>query len=213
MAQVMLASLSAMENNNTMKMLRYLVASSILGTLSACNCAKAQDSTTINTTTQPPTATRDDTSVDYPPLYRSQELDLDLFGSGSLAKDTLEHISGDRFRHHSLWGGGGGLTYFFCRYVGVGGEFDAEDRSHRFIDSADGNVFVRIPIFNTGLAPYAFGGGGYQFEDFRQSFGQAGAGLEFRFTRQLGVFLDGRYVIADQSENYAEARAGFRITF
>lgn len=197
-----------------MKTIKGLVASAILGTLSVIYCASAQDSTnTMTATIEPPPATRDDTSVDYPPLYRSQELDLDLFGSASLGEQTLEHISGDRFKHHSLWGGGGGLTYFFCRYVGVGGEFDAEDRTHRFVDSADGDVFLRVPILETGLAPYIFGGGGYQFENFRQSFGQAGAGLEFRFTRHVGIFADGRYVIADQSENYAEARAGFRIAF
>jgi hypothetical protein len=198
-----------------MKTIKCFVASAILGTLSVVCCASAQDSTNtmMTTTTQPPLATRDDTSLDYPPLYRSQELDLDLFGSASLGEQTLEHISGDRFRHHSLWGGGGGLTYFFCRYVGVGGEFDAEGRTHRFVDSADGNIFLRVPILETGFAPYIFGGGGYQFENFRQSFGQAGAGLEFRFTRHVGIFADGRYVIADQSENYAEARAGLRIAF
>jgi hypothetical protein len=185
------------------------------------NYVNAQDATTTTTpaTTNPPppptvTTDNNNSSIDYPPLYRSQELDLDLFGSASLGKQTLEHISGDRLRHHAEYGGGGGLTYFFCRYVGVGGEYDAETRDGGgFFDSADGNIFLRVPILNTGLAPYIFGGGGYQFQDIRQDFGQAGGGLEFRFCQHVGIFVDGRYVIADKTQNYAEARAGFRIAF
>jgi hypothetical protein len=175
-------------------------------------CVKAQDVRGSTVTANAQAAHHND-DLDYPPLYRSQELDLDLFGSGSLGEDTLEHLSESRFRHHSLWGGGGGLTYFFCRYVGVGGEFDAEGRSHQFVDSADGNVYVRVPILETGVAPYIFGGGGYQFEDFHQSFGQAGGGVEYRFCRHLGIFVDGRYVMANKSEDYGEARAGFRFVF
>lgn len=225
MAHVMLWCLTPRKIVTTMKITTYFVASAIIGTLGMMNQVKAQDSTTTTPTTTtappppPPTVMRDDRNdrdnrdMDDSPLYRSQELDLDLFGSGSLGQDTLEHISGSRFRHHSLWGGGGGATFFFCRYVGVGGEFDAEDRTDHFFDSADGNIFLRVPILETGLAPYIFGGGGYQFEDFRQSFGQAGGGLEFRFCRHFGIFVDGRYVFAEQSENYAEARAGFRLAF
>ena len=193
-----------------MKTIKSFIAWTLLGTVISVGSSQAQDFTNAP---PPATSSRDNASLDYPPLYHSQELDVDLFGSGSLGQETLEHFSGDRFRHRSLWGGGGGLTYFFTRYIGVGGEFDAEDRSERFVDSADGNVFLRVPILQTGLAPYIFGGGGYQFEDFRQSFGQAGGGLEFRFCRHWGIFVDGRYVIADQSQNFAEARAGFRFAF
>jgi hypothetical protein len=200
-----------------MKITKHLIASAIVGSLGMTNYVNAQDSTTTTTapTTAPsPTVTRDNNSIDYPSLYRCQELDLDLFGSATLGKETLEHISGDRLKHRTLYGGGGGLTYFFCKYVGVGGEYDAETREGGgFFDSADGNVFLRIPILQTGLAPYIFGGGGYQFQDIRQDFGQAGGGLEFRFCRHYGIFVDGRYVIADKTENYAEARVGFRIAF
>jgi len=153
----------------------------------------------------------DDTSLDYP-KYRSQELSIDLFGSGSVGQETINHISGSRLRHDGLVGGGGGITYFFLRYLGVGGDFDAEGR-HHFFDSASGNIYARLPIANTGLAPYIYGGGGYQFQDVSQSFGQAGAGLEFRFCRHVGIFVDGRYVIANRTDNYGLARAGLRVTF
>ncbi len=156
--------------------------------------------------------TVDNSTICYTP-YHAQELSLDLFGSGSLGQPSLDHFSGSRVRHHGLWGGGGGLTYFFLRYVGVGGEFLAEGREHHFVDSASGNVFIRYPIDPIGLAPYVFGGGGYQFRDIEQAFAQAGGGLEFRFAKHLGIFADARYVFARQTENYALGRAGFRITF
>lgn len=76
-----------------------------------------------------------------------------------------------------------------------------------------GNVFLRLPIYNTGLAPYIFGGGGYQFQEVRQSLEQTGGGLEFRFCKNLGIFVDGRWVFADHTDDYALARAGLRISF
>ncbi len=186
-----------------MKIKKQLVVMAIFGGLSVISAAHAADSMTID---------NDNHTVDYP-LYQPQELSIDLFGSGSINQESIEHISGDKIRHHALFGGGGGVTYYFLRYLGVGGDFDAEGRHDRFVDSASGNVFLRLPIYDTGLAPYIFGGGGYQFRDFEQSFGQAGAGLEFRFCRHVGLFVDARYVIAERTENYGLGRAGVRITF
>ena len=187
-----------------MKMTKRLIAVAIWGCAGAVCRAYGQDSVM--------TSSNEDNHIDRP-LYRAQELDLDLFGSSTLGQETLEHFSGNRFRHHVLYGGGGGLSYFFLKYVGVGGEFDADARSHRFVDSADGNVFLRLPIYDTGLSPYVFGGGGYQFEEVRQSFEQGGGGLEFRFCRHAGIFADGRYVFCRQTKDYAEVRAGLRISF
>ena len=146
-------------------------------------------------------------------LYRTYELDADLFGSAALGQHTFEHWSGTSVKHNIVGGGGGGLTGYFCRYVGVGADFNADARTHEFADSASGNIYLRLPIYETGLAPYAFGGGGYQFEDLRQSFGQGGAGLEFRFCRHMGIFADGRWVVAERSNNYALARVGVRFSF
>ena len=164
-------------------------------------------------TTAPSDRENDSNPFNQCPLYRQHELDVDLFGMGSIGEETLDHPSTDRFRHHGLWGGGGGVTGYFCRYIGVGGEYDALTRDSRFSDSASGNVFVRLPILNTGLAPYIFGGGGYEFEGVEQSFGQVGGGLEFRFSTHFGIFTDGRYVIANRSEDFAQVRAGLRIAF
>lgn len=197
-------------------MCKYVIASAIFGGLAAfcCVSANADDSTPTITSPPPVEASPPPPDNDWgDPLYRQQEVDVDLFGSAALGESTIEHLSGSQFRHHVLAGGGGGITAFFCRYVGVGGEYDALARASHFVDSAEGNIYLRLPILQTGLAPYIFGGGGYQFEEVRQSFEQAGGGLEFRFIRNLGLFVDGRWVFANRTDDYALVRAGFRISF
>lgn len=191
-----------------MKMIKLMVASAVLGSFVMANHIHAQDTNTMYVDSKSKLD-----RLNESPLYRAQELDVDLFGAASVGDQTIEHPSASRFRHRGLYGGGGGLTFFFCRYVGVGGEYDAETRSGVFDDRASGNVYLRLPLFNTGLAPYIFGGGGYQFQDVRQSFGQGGGGLEYRFCRNVGIFADGRYVAPQNTENFVQVRAGLRISF
>jgi hypothetical protein len=182
---------------------RYMTAV-VLGILGAVYCANAQDSTT--------TTNQQKTTSDYP-FYRAQELSIDVFGSGSVGQQTIDHITGDRIRHDGRLGAGVGLNYFFCRYVGVGGDAYTENTAHNFIDSASGNLIGRLPIGDTGIAPYIFGGGGYQFDEVSQKFGQFGGGIEFRFCRNVSFFVDGRYVVADKTDNYGLGRAGLRFSF
>jgi len=184
------------------KWLQYTVAV-VFGTLSVAYGVNAQDSASNN---------QSDTALDSR-LYRPNELSVDLFGTGSIGQQTINHLSGDRINHHGKLGAGAGLNYFFCRYLGIGGDAYAENTDRSFVDSTSGNLIARLPIGESGLAPYIFGGGGYQFDEVRQSFGQAGGGLEFRFTPNWGVFVDARYVMADKTENYGVARAGLRLSF
>jgi len=198
-----------------MKLTKELFVAAVIGSLSVTYCARADDPN------QPVADTHnemehhdnmDDDTIKFP-HYRQQEIDVDLYGSSSLGEETVENLSGSRFRHHVLYGGGGGLTFFFMRYVGVGGEFDADARAHRFVDNASGNVYIRFPIPHTGVAPYIFGGGGYQFEEIRQSFAQGGGGMEFRFCNNVGIFVDGRWVFCADTEDHALVRAGVRLSF
>ena len=176
----------------------------ILGAMGAVNCANADDSTT---------ATSQDNATPYYPFYRAQEFSIDAFGSGSLGEQTIDHISGDRVEHNGRLGAGAGLNYFFTRYIGIGGDAYSENTAHCFVDSASGNLIGRIPIGDTGVAPYIFGGGGYQFDEAAQKFGQAGAGVEFRFCKHLGFFVDARYIFADKTQDYGLGRAGLRLSF
>jgi hypothetical protein len=74
-------------------------------------------------------------------------------------------------------------------------------------------LILRLPLGQSGFAPYIFGGGGHQFDAVKLWFGQAGAGMEYRFTRHVGVFLDARTVWPNETKFYGVARAGMRFSF
>lgn len=158
---------------------------------------------------------RSDPGVQYDQgdLYRAHELSLDVFGSASLGKDAVEHLSGSKIRHDSKLGAGAGLNYYITRNVGVGADAYSEDTTGAFIDSASASLLLRFPLGASGFAPYALGGGGHQFDMDEEWFAQFGAGLEYRFKPRAGIFLDARWVIPEEAKNYAVARLGFRFSF
>ena len=44
--------------------------------------------------------------------------------------------------------------------------------------------------------------------------GHAGLGIEYRFRPNVGIFVDGRFTVVDQTENnFATVRTGVRIAF
>jgi hypothetical protein len=179
-----------------------LVTGTIL-LMAAWNAAAADDNMSGNFRNQ---------NISYD-MYRANELSLDAFGTDTLGQHTINHPSTDRIRHNSVLGAGLGVNYFVTRYMGVGGDAYTENTAHNFVDNASGNLIFRFPIGETGLAPYAYGGGGYKFDPVSTVFGQAGGGLEFRFTHNLGVFVDARYVFADRIRDYGVGRAGLRWAF
>jgi hypothetical protein len=183
-----------------MKTLKRIMAMAAGGTLIVACCANAGDTT------------NSDESQPVSP-YRSQEFSIDGFASGSVGQTTIDHLSGSTVEHNGRLGAGGGLNFFFTRHIGIGGDAYSENTADHFIDSASGSLIARLPLGRTGVAPYIFGGGGHQFDEVAQSFGQAGAGIEFRFMRHAGLFIDARFVFADKTENYGVGRAGLRINF
>ena len=145
--------------------------------------------------------------------YRGNELSLDGFGSASLGAYTLDHMSGDRVRQNTEFGAGAGVNYFITRNLGVGAEAYSENTTGVFIDNASASLILRLPLGQSGFAPYAFGGGGHQFDAAKLWFGQAGAGMEYRFTQHVGVFLDARMVWPNETKYYGVARFGLRFAF
>jgi hypothetical protein len=170
-------------------------------------------------------------------LYRANEWQLDLFGAYAPAGRD-----GDRFLGDHGWGGGADVNYFFTKYFGLGLEgvvLDGTGPNHSGDVSGQFalNGLVRYPIGNTGWAPYAFAGiGGFVpgegrnfFRTFTNSVsrevrdsnrddilleGHVGGGIEYRFTRNIGVFTDGRYEFVDQSRNnFGLVRSGIRFAF
>jgi len=180
----------------------------VLGTAGIAGFARGQEATNSVMEASSPSA-----DSDYP-LYHAQELSIDGFASGTLHERYFDHFNGHTLRHDARFGAGLGANYFFTRYLGIGGDAYSESVTRgEFVDAASGNLIVRVPIINTGIAPYVFGGGGHQFDLVQQTFGQAGAGLEFRVVRHVGLFVDARAVFPDRTQNYGEARAGLRISF
>ncbi len=145
--------------------------------------------------------------------YRSHELSLDVFGSASLGQEDFEDLTGESAEDDSELGAGLGLNYFFTRNFGFGADVYSENTTGDFVDSASASLIFRLPLGQSGFAPYAFGGGGHLFDPGDVWFAQLGAGIEFRFMRQLGAFLDARWVLPEENDNYGVARLGLRFAF
>src|SRR5262249_1636244 len=97
-------------------------------------------------------------------LFRAGETTLDLYGGLTLNANTINNISKEKGKDDGRLGAGAGLNYFFTRYLGVGGEGYSENTAHSLVDHASGNLFVRVPLGESGIAPYIFGGGGHIFD-------------------------------------------------
>jgi hypothetical protein len=145
--------------------------------------------------------------------YRAEEFSLDVFGSLSLGKEEIRNISGNVVEDDSELGIGVGLNYFFTRNLGLGADVYSENSSGSFIDSASANLILRLPLGEGGFAPFAYIGGGRQFDMAEEWFAQVGVGIEYRFTPQIGAFLDARAVFPEEVDYYGVARLGMRFGF
>jgi hypothetical protein len=147
-------------------------------------------------------------------LFRANEFSVDIFGAA--AGDAEHHDRDFNFdnRHGDIRaGGGGGMEYFFVRYIGIEAETMALANGHHTESLLGGNLMLRLPIADTGFSPYIFGGGGDEFTYRTEGYGDGGVGLEYRFTHRFGIFGDGRFVAPDSSRNYGLGRFGVRFTF
>jgi hypothetical protein len=147
-------------------------------------------------------------------LFRANEFSVDIFGAAAGNTENHDHDFNFDNRHRDIRaGGGGGMEYFFVRYVGIEAETLALASGHHTESSLGGNLMLRLPIADTGFSPYIFGGGGDEFTYRTEGYGDGGAGLEYRFTHRFGIFGDGRFVAPDSSRNYGLGRFGVRFTF
>lgn len=181
-------------------------------------CAQAQtvnnSVNNYNTPEEAQTAPPDDDHWhhwDHQHLYHNNEFSVDLFGVGVLHGSDFDN--GARARHNLRGGGGAGINLFFNRFVGIGGDAYAVSFHHSFVDTTTGNLILRFPIPGTGLAPYIFGGAGYQFAGIDQVVGGGGGGLELRVVHDFSFFVDARYLAAAKTDGYGVGRAGVRLVF
>lgn len=139
-------------------------------------------------------------------LFRDNELQIDAFGTGAFAKGRTPG-----------WGGGLGLNYFFLKYIGLGVEQDMFGHKGNYTDWATiGNVFLRYPICSLNLAPYVMGGGGAIYAKGMNGIGlgHVGGGLEYRITKNIGLFGDARWMFSgEEPKSGVLARTGLRFAF
>jgi hypothetical protein len=190
--------------------------------------AKAQDTTSSTTTTT--TTSAGDHIWDNPqgwwkyeknpedqPLFTHNELSVDLFGTYLNPERRIKSIFNTNIRR-GTWGGGVGANYFWSKDVGFGVDTSFQDRGSDFVDHVGGNLIVRLPLNVIRLAPSVFAGGGFAFSPRDTWFTDIGTGLDFRISRHLGLFADGRYIwkdktSADGNREQLLLRTGFRVIF
>jgi hypothetical protein len=151
------------------------------------------------------TVRADDGGLKFP----DNQLTFDAFGSYISGFKNF----GDQFDHnwrHGDFGGGAGVNYFFMRYAGVGVDSFTYDEG-QFFKNVTGNLILRYPIESLNLSPYIFGGGGRDFDPTDEWHEDAGVGLEYRFSRHIGVFADVRYIWEQKTENATLTRVGVRL--
>lgn len=150
------------------------------------------------------------------PRYTSQELSFDMFGSYLHSEGRLDDLF-DTDISHGDWGGGAGLNYFFTRMFGIGTDFNISSKPDdlNLVDYWVGNLYARLPIGNTGLAPYIYGGGGRAMSPIWQWTYGGGAGLEYRFNPATGIFSDARFLWGEKGTVYDNLviRFGLRLIF
>ncbi len=183
-----------------------IAVSMVLGAIVAQTRAIADDNTVQPTQTTETTrvTTPDRVATDYEP-FPSNQLVLDAFGT--YATREREGSSANPL------GGGLGLNYFITRYVGIGADTYIEEWKWPY--RVNGSAILRLPLPQqfSNLAVYGFGGGGRQFKDVPQFTWHGGGGLEYKLSRNWGIFADGREVFPDKTPNYTLVRAGVSFGF
>lgn len=161
-------------------------------------------------------------------FFRANELDLAAFATygkgvgGVINRGIGEHA----------WGGGASVAYFPWLYAGfrVQGAAVSISRSDDTAGIVTGDLVLRYPLDlvapNFHLAPYAFGGvGGLLGGDdglnsrgnirtTNKVLGNAGGGLEYRFTPHIGLFTEGGYNFVDgPKNNFVQVNFGLNYAF
>ncbi|HEV7867800.1 MAG TPA: outer membrane beta-barrel protein [Chthoniobacteraceae bacterium] len=167
----------------------------------------------------------------YPPpapelCFADHEWQVDLFAAYAFTGSNQDRVIGDH-----AWGGGVGLNYFFHRNIGLGIEGTGFDTESDAVGYGALNIFARFPIDEACLAPYVYAGVGGVFNaedldvedlpggdteenDDALWAGHVGIGVEYRFTPNVGIFVDGRFTVVDKHENnFATVRTGVRLAF
>ena len=145
--------------------------------------------------------------------FRANEWQVDMSavgGSGLYGGNTEQWLGGDL-----------GVNYFWSKYFGVGVDnsivvCSSSGNTAVGADVLQADLIARYPICSLNLAPYAMVGGGAHWGNRTQGNGNVGGGLEYRFTHNVGVFADCRWLYGDNGNmalTMAMPRVGVRLAF
>ncbi|MBV9672618.1 MAG: hypothetical protein JO076_07305 [Verrucomicrobia bacterium] len=169
-------------------------------------------------------------------FFRSNEWSLGAFATYNY---TIDNSPSQRIVGSHSWGGGLSVNYFPWLYAGFrikGAVFNTIPKDDTGEDvSLD--FLLRYPLDlikpNLHLAPYAYGGIGGVFvsednffsdrffrynrfhnNDDQRVLGDFGGGLEYRFTRLIGIFAECGYNVVDgPKNNYLQTNFGLKFAF
>ncbi len=135
--------------------------------------------------------------------FNAPDATLDLFGTWA---------DRDRFGgEDDSFGGGLGFTMYFIRFLGISADSYIEEWKWPY--RANASLLVRLPLGQTGLAPYGFGGGGRQWKYIPQYTAHAGAGLQLKLNPHTALFGDWRRVFPEVTQDHHLVRFGLNLGF
>lgn len=149
-------------------------------------------------------------AADVNELFPNNQLSLDVSGVYHKSFGTFGSQFDDSWRH-GTFGGDVGIDYWFCKYIGIGADSWGLSKG-TLLHDVDGNLFLRMPVADSGFAPYLMGGAGRNFGPDRM-LEDCGAGVQFKFNTHIGIFTDWRYIFAEKMSNSTLVRAGLQFSF
>lgn len=148
------------------------------------------------------------TTIEESCNFRDTEFQIDGFGA-FLANPEFD--TEGRTLNTGV-GGGAGLNFFFARYFGVGVEALWYGNGGSAEHMINGNAFFRYPICRWNLAPYVMVGGGSGWDHVNVGYVSVGGGVEWRFHKHIGLFVDGRAFLG-APDVLGVTRTGIRFAF
>lgn len=134
--------------------------------------------------------------------YHANEFSLDAFGGLRTSDFNSE-------RSHA----GIGVNYFITENIGFGAATSWEDLNGEFFDNISARAIYRIPIDKNAI--YGYVGAQYLFDNDDWA-GNLGVGVERRWTRHFGTFLEigmHKEITGIERPAAATAKIGVRIPF
>lgn len=110
------------------------------------------------------------------------------FSAGEFSVDAFGTLVRPGLTGAPRWGVGVGANYFITRGFGFGASGVGYNTVESFVDEVDARLIFRAPLWDR-VAPYGFVFGVYSPENDCAGAG-AGGGLEIKFTKMFGAFIE-----------------------